>query len=413
MSTVVQNTVTSAGTALVQTLRRWQFWLLLLVLGALAALLVQMLSTEDTERYGLNNTELDGYAALARTLEGHGVEIHRSYSGKVTREHLEENPDAAVVVLTTFYQPDAETSREIAARAGDHPVIWLSPDEIVLDQLGDAQAEVLPIAEDPQSVTSTPLRLEAGDTCEAEAALAAESLHTAGEVIRTDLGDPGAGCFPLQSGEPELGAALVETGQGTLFGAPDAFTNRQIPQEGHAALALWLLGQSEDLIWYTPSGMDSVGADEWASPMDFLPEWVIPLGWWLLICTGILILVQGRRHGPVIVEPLPVEVPSSEAAEGRGRMYQNANATQASAKALRSATLLRMAHVLRLGSTPPEQVILEASARHTGISVQDAARLLDAGGVRSNTHLVRFGQQLAAFEEDLLEQLGHAPRERN
>ena len=35
----------------------------------LDALLLQLLSTEDTERYGLSNTELDGYAALARTLE--------------------------------------------------------------------------------------------------------------------------------------------------------------------------------------------------------------------------------------------------------------------------------------------------------------------------------------------------------
>ncbi len=407
-------TVGSTRRAFTQTLRRWQFWLLLLVIGALISVVVQLLSTEDNERYGLSNTELDGYAALARTLEDQGVQIHRSYSGEVTAEHLQEHPEAAVVVLSSYYLPDDAAAERIAEHAGDHPVIWLSPDEAVLDQLGDPEAEVLPITDDPESLTSTPLHLEAGEGCGSEAALAAETLHTAGEVIRTSLGTvPDAGCFPLHPESPELGSVLVETGQGTLFGAPDAFTNRQIGQQGHAALALWLLGQQEDLVWYTPSGMDTAGSDQWASPWDFLPDWVIPLGWWLLICTGILILVQGRRHGPVIDEPLRVEVPASEAAEGRGRMYQNANAVGPAARALRAAALLRMARTLRLGPVPAEQVVLEAAARHTGISVQEAGRLLDAGGVRSNTDLVRFGQQLAAFEEDLLERLGHAPRERN
>lgn len=407
----VVNTVRSTIAALAQTLRQWQFWLLLLVAGALITLLVQLLSTEDTERYGLSNTELDGYAALARTLEDQGVEIRRSYSGEVTSERLEQSPEAAVVVLTTFHQPDEATTRRLAEHAGEHPVIWISPDAAVLEQLGDPQAEVLPLSEDPQSVTSSPLRLEAGESCTSAAALAAETMHTTGEVLRTGLAeDSGAGCFPLDPEHPGLGSALVETDRGTLFGAPDAFTNRQIGEQGHAALALWLLGQEEELIWYTPSGMDSVGAEQWASPFDFLPDWVVPLGWWLLICTGILILVQGRRHGPVISEPLPVEVPASESAEGRGRMYQNANAVGASARALRSATLLRTARALRLGPTPPEQVVLEAAARHTGIPVQEAARLFEAGGVRSNADLVRFGQRLAAFEEDLLSRLGHAPR---
>ena len=183
--------------------------------------------------------------------------------------------------------------------------------------------------------------------------------------------------------------------------------------QGHAALALQMLGQREELVWYTPSGADSAGDGQWASPTELLPGWAIPLSVWLLICGLLLMLVHGRRHGPVIVEPLPVEVPASEAAEGRARMYQNADAVHASARTLRAAALLRLARTLRLGSSPAEAVIIEAAARHSGRSVQETQRLFDITHIRRNTDLVRFGQQLADFEDDLRKRLGHAPKERN
>ena len=94
-------------------------------------------------------------------------------------------------------------------------------------------------------------------------------------------------------------------------------------------------------------------------------------------------------------------------------MYQNADAVHASARTLRAAALLRLARTLRLGSSPAEAVIIEAAARHSGRSVQETQRLFDITHIRRNTDLVRFGQQLADFEDDLLKRLGHAPRERN
>lgn len=407
------STVRSTLQALMHTLKRWQFWLLLLVFGAIVTLTVQLISTEDTERYGLENTDLDGYAALARTLEDQGVELHRTYSGAAASTQLEETPEAAVVVLhTSLHLPSDETVEELAEHAQGSPVIWISPDAMLLAQLGDEHAEVLPIGEDPQATSSQAMLLEAGEDCAAGAALTAGPIETTGEVFRTDLSQ-GGGCFPLSPQHPEAGSALVETEQGTLFGAPDAFTNREIVEQGHAALALQMLGQREDLVWYTPSGADGAGDGQWASPTELLPGWAIPLTVWMLVCGLLLMLVQGRRHGPVITEPLPVEVPSSEAAEGRARMYQNADAVHASARALRAAALLRLARTLRLGASPAEVVIIEAAARHTGRSVPETQQILDITHIRRNTDLVRFGQQLADFEDDLLERLGHAPRERN
>ena len=137
------STVRTTLDALVQTLKRWQFWLLLLVFGAIVTLAVQLISTEDTERYGLENTDLDGYAALARTLEDQGVELHRTYSGADAAAHLEEAPEAAVVVLqSSLHLPSDDTVEELTAHAQEHPVIWISPDGMLLAQLGDEQAPV-------------------------------------------------------------------------------------------------------------------------------------------------------------------------------------------------------------------------------------------------------------------------------
>lgn len=408
-----KNTVSSTVSALLRTLKRWQLWLLLLVFGAIVAVTLQLLDTEDNQRYGLQNTDLDGYAALANVLEDHGVDLHRTYSGAAAADQLEETPEAAVVVMGgTMHLPSDDTVRELGEHAEDQPVIWISPDAAMLSQLGDGEVQNFPISEDPQAMTSEEMLLEAGEHCEIEAALTAQTIETTGEFYQTGLSEGGE-CFSLNPQHPDAGSALVPTPLGTLFGAPDAFTNREIADQGHAALALQLLGQSEDLIWYTPSSADAAGDDQWLNPTDLMPGWVIPLMIWLMICGVLLMLVQGRRHGPVIAEPLPVEVLASEAAEGRGRMYQNANAVHASARALRSAALLRLARTLRLGNSPAEPVIVEAAARHTGRSVEQTRQLLDVSLIKSNTDLVRFGQQLADFEDELLKRLGHAPRERN
>lgn len=125
-------------------------------------------------------------------------------------------------------------------------------------------------------MTSSPLRLEAGESCTSAAALAAETMHTTGESSA-----PGWPRTPAQAASPWTLSipdwlSLVETDRGTLFGrrtpSPTGRSESRATRPGTV-----LLGQEEELIWYTPSGMDSVGAEQWASPFDFLPDWVVPL----------------------------------------------------------------------------------------------------------------------------------------
>lgn len=412
--------------ALGRTLRRWQLWLVLAGLGILTAAVVQFLGSEDQERYGLENTELEGYGALAQVLHQQGVEIRLSRSADETADLMEEHPESTVTVFEAGPPPTSQAVEHLSG--ADQDVVWLAPGPETLEGLFGTEAPI-PLPAPTQGFFDSALPVSAdpeGDlpSCASEAGRAAESIRTrgmifTGDVVTDDSVDP---CFALSSSldsgdeesEETPGAALLETQHGTLFGSPAAFTNQHITTAGHAALALHLFGQNEQLIWYTPTGADLSGSgqEHWASPWDYIPDWVVPLTWWLLICTAVMILVQGRRHGPVISEALPVEVPASESAEGRGRLYQSANATRESAQTLRSAHLLRAGRLLRLGPLPPERAVIEALARQTGRAPNQVLEDLDVGRVRSNTSLVQFAQGLLAQENELRLRLGLSPEAR-
>lgn len=418
-----QTLAPNALSALGQTLRRWQFWLVLAGIGVLAAAVVQFFASPDQERYGLESTELEGYGALAQVLQEQGVEIQLSRSAEETTELMEKHPEATVTIFEVGPPPPAEVIEEVSG--AEREVIWLAPSPETLEGLFGAQApELLPAPTQGLFDSALPLAADPeGDlpSCASEAGRAAESLRTsgtvfAGDLVTDDAVDP---CFTLSSAPEPAGegseqipsAALLDTQHGTFFGSPTALTNQHITTAGHATLGLHLFGQNDQLIWYTPTGADLTEStqEQWASPWDYIPTWVAPLMWWLLICTAVLILVEGRRHGPIISEALPVEVPASESAEGRGRLYQSANATRESARALRSAHLLRTGRLLRLGPLPAEQTVIDALARQVGQPPSRVADELDAGRVGSNASLVRFAQRLLAQENELRVRLGFSP----
>lgn len=398
-------TVRSGPAALRAFFRRWQFWVLLGVLGLLVALLTQLMATQDTERYGLENTSLNGYGALASVLEDQAVTLHRAHSATTVDEQLAEAPGAGVVVFEHGQDAPPQLVRQLVD--ADREIIWLSPSRGTRGEV--FEEDVQPAGSIPTAeATGVPEELDVGAQCPSPAGQAAESIQTEGTLFAAD-----EGCFTAgdPSGEEtEELHALVVTQDGVLFDSPEAFTNGDITTAGHAALALGLFGQQDDLIWYTPSGLDAVDDDQWASPWDFMPSWVGPLTWWLLICTAVFILVAGRRHGPVVVEPLPVQVPASESAEGRGRMYQRADASSEAARTLRSAHLVRLAHLLRLGSHAPVESILTGIARVTGLSTAEITETVDTGTINSNAGMVRYAQELAALEDEVRIRLGHGPR---
>ncbi|NLS10852.1 hypothetical protein HGQ17_12785 [Nesterenkonia sp. MY13] len=399
MSTASASTSSPAG--LRGTASRWQFWVVLLCFGVIAALLLQLSETEDTEVYGLGNTDLDGYAALVSVLEEEGVEIRRAYSAQQAQELMDQDPEAGVVVQMRGFQPDQQFVSQLRDDyAGDRNVLWLSTNTGTLGNLFGLEAGPGPSI--PTTGTGTADVLTTGDQCRHPAAAAAESIRAPGESLAASQG-----CFEVP-GSPS-GFLLTEVSAGTVFTAPEAFTNQHITAEGNAALALNLLtdgqGAEQQLIWYTPSGADTAEADSttWASPFEYLPRWFEPLFWWLVVCALIAMFAAGRRYGPVVTEPMPVSVPAGETAAGRGRLYQRANATVASAEALRNAHLLRLARLLRVGRKAPAAAVAAAAAQALGTASGEPADLLAAPAqVRNNRQLVAYAQALSKLEDDVV-----------
>lgn len=394
-------TTATLGSTLRSGFQRWQFWLLLLVLGLLSVALVQALSDEDMDRFGLENTSLDGYAALSEVLQDNRVQIHSAPSAEIARELLGEHPEAPLVVVSTGEVPD-DAFLENLRKGGDRPVVLLSESFELFGALSPEGAERYAGAHPGGGSGSA---LQAGAQCPVDAAVNAGTVQAPGALFYSDS----PGCFTGFTDDAGDAQMLIESEAGLFFGGPSAFTNQNITDAGHAALALWLFGAEDDLIWYTPMSLDTLDGEQWASPMDFLPDWVLPLAWWLLLCVLVMMLVLGRRPGPVVAEPLPVQVPAAETAEGRGRMYQSANAVAASAQTLRSAHLIRLARLLRLGTAPPEASIINAAARQVRRDPAQLGELL-ARHPRSNSDLVAYAQALAQLEDEVQRAaLNHRP----
>lgn len=369
------------------TAARWQFWVLLVGIGIVVVMVAQLLSGEDSETYGLENTDLDGYAALANVLDDHGVEHRPAQSVAEARSLLAEHPDAGVVVMAKDVLPEDPFIDELARQyASGRDVLWISAETALL-------AGMLEDGTEPGPVISGVL--ESGNECAHPAAQTAQSIHASGGSL-----DAENGCFPVG----DAGYALVDTPMGLVFTAPEALTNQHITAQGNAALALGLLGaqpapaDSSTLIWYTPSGADAVGTEQWGSPLEILPTWFWPLIWWLLICAVVALLAAGRRPGPVVSEPVPVVVPAAEAAAGRGRLYQRANAVTESAQVLRSAHLLRLSRLLRLGRTAGAVQIAQAVSRVTG---KDASIVAEPARISTNNELVSYAQALEELEAEV------------
>ncbi len=407
MTSQTSSSTVSGAAALRSAASRWQFWIVVLVVGAVVALLIQLLETSDSETYGTENTNLDGYAAVANVLADHGVDIHRAYSAEAARNLMEQEPDASVVVLLRGFQAEERLLDELESEwESGREVLWISQESWLLSGLSDDTQSGPRI---PVGTAGTAEVLEAGSSCAHPAAEAAASIQAPGASLRAD-----SGCFPVG----EEGFVLSETSHGVVFTAPEAFTNQHITEEGNAALALGLfgIGPEDDaaaahLIWYTPSGADTVGEQQWGSPLDYLPEWVWPLLWWLGLCSVLGMVAAGRRYGPVVSEPMPVSVPAEEATVGRGRLYQRANAVAQTGLVLRNAHLLRLTRLLRLGRGSDPATVADAAARATGRDPAAIRRLLDRTGaaqsstspgpVMSHKDAVSHAQALADLEKDV------------
>ncbi|SFQ97956.1 hypothetical protein SAMN04488564_101544 [Lentzea waywayandensis] len=190
-------------------------------------------------------------------------------------------------------------------------------------------------------------------------------------------------------------STLVRTGTVTMIGYGGIFTNRDIDEEGNAALALSLLGQHERLVWYVPSAADR---SQQKSLTDLVPD-----GWkfaalQLGIAAVLIALWRARRLGRVVPERLPVVVRAAETVEGRARLYRRSHAASHAASVLRQATRDRLAPLLGvpLGDDPSEEI-----ARRTSRPVASVRALLYDEGPVDDRGLVALATDLDVLEDEV------------
>lgn len=289
----------------------------------------------------------DGTRAVTRLLEQQGVRVVVARDLAAAERELAAGP-ATLVMRDAPMLSDATLER-LAESASD--VVLIEPRSRSLDVLlaGSSLADVV----DDRTVEPS---------CETPAARTAGPART-GELYLP--GDGVTGCYPTDGA---FGVLVRENGAGTVT-AVDGFsvlTNRVLPLDGNAALALGLLGGSPTVVWYVPFPADADTGAEVPTIGDLTPTWVTPVMVLLLVAGVAAALWRGRRFGPLVTERLPVTVRANETTEGRARLYAASGDAAHALDELRRATRRRLVRRLGMSARTPAGQLADAVAERLG-----------------------------------------------
>lgn len=356
----------------------------LLIVGALVlAVLVVIWTTDGGEqndvRFDPANPHDNGAQAVRRVLEDQGVDVRIVRSADAL--HDAAAGDGTTVVVTSTEQLGKSTYDRLVADTADARVVYVEPSGVVTGELGLTEfPETHGLADGRTAACDDPLY--DGLTLEVDQAIAY----------------PGGGCFS----DDEGAAVIAERDGAILFGAGEALTNDQVLRGDNAAVALRLLGQDAELVWYVPTYADLVGADQ-TSLGALLPDWIEPGLWLLLFAGGFLVVWRVRRLGRLAVEPLPVVVKAIETTRSRGRLYRRAGDRGHAAAALRAAARRRAAVRLRLGAGHSEDELIRDVARHVERPEAEIAALVGshAPPPTHDNDLIRLADELAGLDREV------------
>ena len=320
------------------------------------------------------NPAPDGAQALARVLEREGVPV------EVVRgqeELLALAVDAGdTVVVTTPEDLVPATQRRLEEHAGSAASLVYAGDAV-------AVADRLDLGTAP---------LDGGTRAAGCDVPLAQDLALR---VRGGLGLEAPGCF----GD---GEAVALTRSGTTWGLASgtSLANEHVEEAGAAALGLRLLGQGDRVVWYVPDLGDApVGTGSSLGPL--LPPALLPALVLLGAATLALVLLRGRRFGPLATEPLPVVVRAAEATHSRGRLYRRAGDRAHAATTLVTATRRRLHARLRLPRDAPLDALAAAVAERTGRQHDEVRALLRPPTPTDDTRLADLGRRLSDLEDEV------------
>ena len=181
----------------------------------------------------------------------------------------------------------------------------------------------------------------------------------------------------------------------TIVGSGQLFTNDKLASAGNASLALGVVGAQREVRWLVPAlNRPQIGSQRTRSLSSFIPVTVA----FLLLQIGVVLLVhalwRARRLGRVVPEPLPVVVRAAEAAEGRGRLYRAARATDAAAEQLRAAARHDLGQRLGASGESTRITMISQAAVRTGRDLTALDTLLYGPAPADDAALVRLASDL-------------------
>lgn len=206
-------------------------------------------------------------------------------------------------------------------------------------------------------------------------------------------------CF----GDAEGAAVLVDDdGDGrrtSIVEGTKLFSNAYLAEDGNAALALALLGQTDRVAWYVPSFGDTDIEGQSPDTLGSLtPPWVTP-AILLLIAAGIAAAVwRGQRFGPLVAETLPVTVRASETMHGRARLTAKAADAPHAGETLRDGAQRRLARRLGLAVHAGADEVADAASDRLRIPRGTLQSLLAGPLPADDAALVELARRLDELE---------------
>ncbi|MBO9627141.1 MAG: DUF4350 domain-containing protein [Microbacterium sp.] len=318
-----------------------------------------------------------GSMALANILRDQGVEVSVYRSRSEARDALREG---TTLVMSNPYTLTDDAFEALTAPADR--VVFLSSGTHLLNllHLGSSGAG-----------TTAPVSAD----CDVPEFAEVGTIRPDRMFVPADGVD---GCF--RSGDSA--AVLVADRDGVRYSLVEGsrlFSNAYLADDGNAALALALLGQTDRVVWYVPSYADSDIEGTTPDTLGSLtPGWVTP-AILLLILAGIAAgLWRGRRFGPLVAETLPVTVRASETMQGRARLTAKAADAEHAAAALRDGSGRRLARRLGLAVHATTDEIADAASDRLRVPRGTLQALLGGPLPTDDPGLVELARRLDELE---------------
>ena len=396
-STITTPTVTTP--TIRQAGRRLRFWIIVAVIAvvvAVATMIITGAGSPGGTPLAATSAGPAGSMAIAEVLRQQGVTVTATDGLAATSTAARTAANTTIFVVDDGGYLDGQQLKELS-RISSH-LILMTPS---FDQLTDAVPEIAQAG----SVTG---ELTAQGAAQGAAGGAADCALPAVTNAATVTGD-GSGYRLIDTtadAESCLGSgddiySLIQLHRGdtllTVIGTRAAFSNEQVAERGNAALALTLLGASENLLWYLPS-IDDAAVPGAPSIGDLTPAWVSAVMALLLLVAIAAAFWRGRRLGPLVVENLPVTVRASETMEGRARLYQKSSARLRALDALRIGTIERLGTRCALPRLASVDEVILAVAAAIGRPPAEVGVLLRDEIPAGDADLVRLSDALQTLE---------------